>query len=267
MTVLNLPPWERHVYNFANNAHAGQTDDGGENYFKSHVLHVVHFVKQVTDDPIMITAAYLHDVIEDTDMTYQDIKDHFLDPVADWVMELTHEGSKKEGGYYFPRLKTKQCIIIKFCDRLSNLSRMIPWSEGRQQAYLDRSIFWKTISPNVSSKFPTFDVEYDFSTLYPDKLYGIYLTELNGETTFIPESDDIFQIITDKISQVGSIVGKPSDNKNCDHKDKWSYPRSDKFQSGRFCTGCGKLEPTPDWVTSDDDYYRWKISKKEEHND
>lgn len=153
MSIPNLVPWERRAYNFANNAHAGQLDDCGKNYFKSHTLHVVSLVKLVTDDPTIITTAYLHDTIEDTDMTYQDIKDHFLDPIADWVMELTHEGKKDNYGYYFPRLKTKECIMIKFADRLSNLSRMEAWNEDRQNQYVNKSVFWKDGSDHLVGKW------------------------------------------------------------------------------------------------------------------
>ena len=55
--------------------------------------------------------------------------------VADLVNEVTHEGTKDDWGYYFPRLKSKEGILIKLCDRASNISRMDSWSEKRQQHY------------------------------------------------------------------------------------------------------------------------------------
>lgn len=129
---------EEYVYEFSKKAHAGQMYDSGESYFKGHVLPVVSLVKQVTDDPEMITVAYLHDVLEDTDVTYGRLVDAYSEKIADMVLELT-----KAGYNYFPELKSKECIIIKYADRLSNLSRMEVWDEERQQKYLDKSVFWK----------------------------------------------------------------------------------------------------------------------------
>jgi len=135
--------WEIKAHDFAMMAHEGQLDDMGRDYFEAHILQVVNIMKLTTSSPLILTVAYLHDTIEDTDVTYEELCLKFNETVADWVMELTHEGKKDGYGYYFPRLKTKECIQIKFADRLSNLSRMYAWKENRQQHYLRRSKFWK----------------------------------------------------------------------------------------------------------------------------
>ena len=59
-------------------------------------------------------------------------------------MEVTHEGRKDEIGYYFPRLKTQRGIVLKFADRISNLSRMESWDDNRKNHYLRKSKFWKS---------------------------------------------------------------------------------------------------------------------------
>lgn len=43
---------------------------------------------------------------------------------------------------------------------------------------------------------------------------------------------------------------------SCPHK--WSYTRSERVKSGRWCQACGLSEDTPDWVTSDEQYNQWK---------
>ena len=136
--------WEEHTYKFAEYAHKGQKDDSGKDYFKTHILQVVKIIKQVTDNQHIIQAAYLHDTIEDTDISYYPLITMFGKKVADLVMEVTHDGKKDEVGYYFPRLKTKDGILLKFADRLSNLSRMEAWGEDRQNHYLRKSKFWKS---------------------------------------------------------------------------------------------------------------------------
>ena len=134
---------------YARQCHRGQQDDTGKNYFKAHIEQVVQIVKKVTDDPEIIAAAYLHDTIEDTKTTIFELYEQFGQRVALLVYELTHEGDKKEG-YYFPRLQSKEAILIKFADRLSNLSRMETWGIKRQKQYIRKSHFWSNApSPRV----------------------------------------------------------------------------------------------------------------------
>lgn len=127
---------------FAMYKHKDQKDDNGKPYF-DHLHQVAQIVSQVTKDEKIIAAAYLHDTLEDTDTTYTDLLNNFGQEIADLVNEVTHEGKKDEYGYYFPRLHTREAILIKFADRLSNLSRMDAWSEERKKHYLKRSQFWK----------------------------------------------------------------------------------------------------------------------------
>ncbi len=130
--------------NFAKEAHKGQKDDVGLDYFSTHIEQVFDILIQVTEDETILKGAYLHDVIEDTNITYEEIKDFFGVEVADLVMEVTHEGTKKTGGYYFPRLSTYRGYLLKFADRLSNISRMDVWDNTRKTQYLVRSRFWKS---------------------------------------------------------------------------------------------------------------------------
>lgn len=128
---------------FAQIKHTGQLDDSGKDYFSSHIEQVVSILEKVTQDEDILSAAYLHDTIEDTQTTYEELVAGFGKRVADLVMEVTHEGKKDAYGRYFPRLKSREGILIKFADRLSNLSRMEPWNEQRKQHYLKKSKFWK----------------------------------------------------------------------------------------------------------------------------
>ena len=90
-----------------------------------------------------MVAALLHDTIEDTNLTKLEIEQVFGKRVLDLVMEVTHDGKADAYGYYFPRLKTADGMLIKFCDRASNLSRMTAWTKERQLQYMRKSKFWK----------------------------------------------------------------------------------------------------------------------------
>jgi (p)ppGpp synthase/HD superfamily hydrolase len=128
---------------FAIIAHHGQLDDEGRDYFMAHVGPVFKAVELFTKDEDILTASLLHDTVEDCGVTYETLVKTFSVRVADLVMEVTHDGTKDKG-YYFPRLHTKEGILIKLADRMSNVSRMDSWDKPRQEQYLKKTKFWKS---------------------------------------------------------------------------------------------------------------------------
>ena len=133
----------RKARKFAKAKHKGQKDDCGKDYFKAHVEGVVKLLKLVTKDKTILAAAYLHDTLEDTKTGLDELNRAFGMIIAKLVWEITHEGKKDTYGRYFPRLKSRDAILIKFADRLSNLSRMEAWDDKRVAQYLRKSKFWK----------------------------------------------------------------------------------------------------------------------------
>ena len=125
--------------NFAKHKHDGYKRDNGEDYYESHCLQVYNILQNITSDKEILCAGLLHDTIEDTNTTYEEIASKFGSRVADLVMEVTHAERKD----YFPKLKTIDGILIKFADRLSNLSEMTAWNEKEINQYIKRSKFWK----------------------------------------------------------------------------------------------------------------------------
>lgn len=128
---------------FAMKKHNGQKDDSGKDYFQAHIEVVAEILSNVTQDPHIISAGYLHDVLEDTNTTVEELKREFGENITNLVLEVTQEGQKDSHGYYFPRLKSKEGIMIKFADRLSNISRIDSWPEKRRNQYLRTSRFWR----------------------------------------------------------------------------------------------------------------------------
>jgi (p)ppGpp synthase/HD superfamily hydrolase len=130
------------AYNFATIKHLGQKDDAGFDYFTAHCVPVANLIAAVApDDRNLICAALLHDTLEDTDTTYENLLRTFGEDVANLVREVTCE-TDKEGRHHFPHLKTQRGIMLKFADRLSNVSRIGVWPQKRQIAYLKKSKFW-----------------------------------------------------------------------------------------------------------------------------
>ena len=73
---------------FAYNAHHGQLDYNGIPF----IFHPLHLAEQM-DDEISCCAAILHDVVEDTDCTLEDLRKEFPEEVVEVVALLTHEDS------------------------------------------------------------------------------------------------------------------------------------------------------------------------------
>ena len=128
---------------FATEKHKNQVDDDDNPYWL-HPNMVGDILESLGCDKEVIAAGYLHDTLEDTDTTFLELVEEFGDRVACLVFEVTHEGKKDNHGYYFPYLKSRDAIMIKLADRLSNISRMDSWDEKRKQQYLDKTKFWRS---------------------------------------------------------------------------------------------------------------------------
>jgi (p)ppGpp synthase/HD superfamily hydrolase len=92
----------------------------------------------VPQDESLLAAGYLHDVMEDCSVTYEELKREFNQDIADLVKEVT-----KSKYNTFPHLSTRRGVMLKFADRLANLSMMDDKDEQWQKRYIEKSKFWK----------------------------------------------------------------------------------------------------------------------------
>ena len=79
------------AYEFAENAHKGQKRSSGQDYI-IHPLTVAYILLEFSMDTDTICAALLHDVVEDTPATLDDLKKHFGQDVALLVDGVTKMG-------------------------------------------------------------------------------------------------------------------------------------------------------------------------------
>ncbi|WP_414838878.1 HD domain-containing protein [Carnobacterium sp. TMP28] len=78
---------------FAHERHAGQTRKGNNQPFISHLDAVTNIIQTLTNDEEIIAAAWLHDVVEDTDTLLEEIYELFGDRVGRFV-ELESEDKR-----------------------------------------------------------------------------------------------------------------------------------------------------------------------------
>src|SRR5688572_10506498 len=81
-----------------------------------HLANVAEIVSSVTNDPEMIAAAWLHDVVEDTPVTLEDVQSQFGEGVAELVEWLT-DVSRPEDGNRAKRKTTVRAHLAQASSR------------------------------------------------------------------------------------------------------------------------------------------------------
>ena len=115
------------AYEIAKKAHLGQVDKAGEDYIK-HPEKVASFVK--TDEEKAV--AYLHDVIEDTELTLEDLNKYdFSKEVLEAVDIITKKRGEDYQSYLNSVKKNKLARAVKLADlrHNSDLTRLIKVTE------------------------------------------------------------------------------------------------------------------------------------------
>ncbi len=131
------------AYEYAANLHSGQTRQSGEPYV-SHPLNVAYILAEMHADRDAICAGLLHDTLEDTNTTKEDISHDFNQNVANLVDGVTklskmNFSSKQDQNYANTRkiitgiTEDVRIIIIKLADRLHNMRTLQFKSEFKQK--------------------------------------------------------------------------------------------------------------------------------------
>ena len=116
---------EIHAARFAERAHAGQEYAGGD-FHEKHLARVAGTLRRFgVDDPVLLAAAWLHDTVEDTETTIDDIRREFGDDIADLVWRLTDEpGKNRKERHRLTHIKIRgrpEAVRVKLADRIANV--------------------------------------------------------------------------------------------------------------------------------------------------
>ena len=93
------------AYNYAISNHGDQKRKSGEPYI-IHPLQVAYILANIGLDDATICAAILHDVVEDTDATYDDLVKEFSEEIAEMVDGVTK--LRKDTIYYYRRATSRK---------------------------------------------------------------------------------------------------------------------------------------------------------------
>lgn len=172
----------RNAYVFGQGAHSGQFRKSGEPYI-SHPLAVARILSKLHLDAPTLTAALLHDVVEDTDISKTEISERFGEPVAelvDGVSKLakiefqTQEEAQAENfrKMLLAMARDVRVILIKLADRLHNmrtLEAMLPIKQrsiARETLEIYAPIAHRLGLNNIYQELQELGFRYSYPTRY-----------------------------------------------------------------------------------------------------
>ena len=203
----------RKAFEFADQQHAGIFRKSGEPYIH-HLIEVAFILASLQGGPNTIAAGFLHDVVEDTDVTIEDIKREFNDDIASLVESLTKIQQLKlsrrkpedfaaedHRKIFLGMARDIRVIIIKLADRLHNMRTLDSLSEMRQKVLSKESL--EVFAP-IAHRLGMFEIKTeleDLSIKYlePEK-YQFVIEQLDKRTKNREKSlDEVKKKIADKI--------------------------------------------------------------------
>ena len=138
------------AYDFAEEAHKGQKRANGDPYMKGHCGPVAKHIIDMGMDTTLICAALLHDTIEDTNVTEEQITEKFGKEVGKLVAGVSKLGKLKYRGnerhveslrkFFVSVAQDVRVVILKLADRWHNLETLQYLPEPKQQRIALESI-------------------------------------------------------------------------------------------------------------------------------
>ena len=168
------------AYEFARDSHKGQKRESDEEYV-THPLSVAIFLSTFNADYKAIIAALLHDVLEDTEITPEQISEKFGEEVLYMVESLTKVSDSKTALGNGPSIENFKkmllgtvrdfrIVLIKLCDRLHNLITLKYLPREKQERIARETL---SIYSPLAAKLGVYRLkdpleDLSFKYLYPD---------------------------------------------------------------------------------------------------
>ena len=213
------------AYVYAMKAHGKQFRASGDPYF-AHPLEVAAILTELKLDEATIATALLHDTIEDTVATYEDIKQHFGGEIADLVdgvtkltgLEIFSERTKQAENFRKLMLAMSndiRVLLVKLADRLHNMRTLqfIKQPEKRRRIAQETFDVYAPLAGRIGMQHMREELEdLAFAELHPDARNSI-ITRMERMDT---SRGKLIDRITDQIKR------KLAEN----NVEAWVYGRS-----------------------------------------
>ena len=242
---LDLPPWlqecliDKHpdsdplentnlicrAFNFAYDLHEGQYRKSGEPYI-AHPVAVASLLRDLGGDSAMIAAGFLHDVVEDTEVTLAEIEERFGLPVAQLVEGVTklskfNFSSKTERQaenfrrMFLAMAKDIRVIVVKLADRLHNMRTLEHLKPEKQERI---SLETKEIFAPLANRLGIGRVKWELEDLcfkYLEQDAYRQIQELVAERRIDREAriDQVTELLRSRLEKLGinifELKGRP----------------------------------------------------------
>lgn len=211
----------RRAYAFSKEAHEKQKRDGGSPFIE-HPLCVAAILTDMRMDSTTIAAGLLHDTIEDTDKTVEDINGLFGKEVAFLVEGLTKLGkmefktsvetyAENFRKIFLAMAKDIRVILVKFADRLHNMRTLEHLAEEKRQKIARETLEIYTPLANrlgigwLKTEFEDLSFKFLLPKAYEELVYKVAKKREEQEGYL----NGVIKIIEGKLSDV-SIYGRVS---------------------------------------------------------
>ncbi len=206
----------RKAYETASKAHGDQRRKSGEPYMV-HPLWVAIILADLEMDKETIAAGLLHDVVEDTGLTLQDVEDEFGPEIASLVDGVTKLGQLSYSSdkldvqaenlrkMFYAMAKDIRVIIIKLADRLHNMRTLqyMPPEKQKEKARETMEIYAPIAQRLGISRIKTELDDLSLKYLEPDVFYDL-VQQVNDRMT---QRKEFIQQITDEVSRAMKDAG------------------------------------------------------------
>lgn len=212
---------------YAKNGHQGQKRKSGEEYI-THPLHVAIYLAELNFDIDTIKAALLHDLVEDTDITYQDIKKTFGKEVADLVDGVTkldkikynsREEAKADAirKMVIAMSKDIRVLILKLADRLHNIETIEFHKKWTQEKIANETLY---VYAPLAHRLGLQTIKHKLEDISFEILYDKQNNEIKdllkqsnpNRSKQIEESTKIIKTLLDDNSLSAEVYGRPKHN-------------------------------------------------------
>jgi guanosine-3',5'-bis(diphosphate) 3'-pyrophosphohydrolase len=170
---LNATPLQRILAaaRFAAEKHVQQKRKGrNQEPYINHLIEVAELIANSSSvvDTELVMAAFLHDTVEDTGVTLQELEQHFGRDVAGLVAEVTDDKTltkeaRKDLQVQNAHKKSERAQTLKLADKISNLrsilaSPPVGWGLERQRQYFEWA---KAVVAGLTAPNPVLKQEFD----------------------------------------------------------------------------------------------------------
>jgi GTP pyrophosphokinase len=212
------------AYNFASKFHEGQIRKSGEPYI-IHPLSVTEILVDLGLDEITLTAALLHDIVEDTDVTLGEIKGIFGEEVACLVdgvtklsrIEYVSKEERQVENYrkmFLAMANDIRVVIIKLADRLHNMRTLKYQSFWKQRETAKETL---EIYAPLAHRLGISKVKWELEDLclrylYPDKYYNLVEQIQMKREERIEYITELITVLSDELDKAEikvDISGRP----------------------------------------------------------